>query len=110
MRILCFLFILLFISAIFLLKTFAVDDPLTTLAGHTDFIYDVNFSPDGDLLASKSIDGTIRIWNVDTEELLRTIHTSQRGQIAFSPDGNILASVGGTDEVVNLWIHIRVNS
>ena len=103
MKFLYFLFIFLFISAIFLPKTFAVDDPLTTLVGHTDFIYSVIFSPDGDLLASKGIDGTIRIWNVDTEELLRTIHTSQRGQIAFSPDGNILASAGGTDEDVNLW-------
>lgn len=103
MRVLCFLFTFLLISSILLPKTFAVDDPLTTLAGHTDFIYDVIFSPDGDILASKSKDGTIRIWHVDTEELLRTIHTSQRGPIAFSPDGNILASVGAIDEVVNLW-------
>ena len=103
MRILYFLFIFLFISAIFQSQTFAVDDPLTTFAGHTDFIYDVIFSPDGDLLASKSKDGTIRIWHVDRKELLRTIHTSQRGQIAFSPDGNVLAGAGGTDKVVNLW-------
>ena len=53
MRVLCFLFIFLLISSILLPKTFAVDDPLTTLAGHTDFIYHVIFSPDGDLLASK---------------------------------------------------------
>ncbi len=103
MRPTLFLFIFLIISAVFLPDTFALDSPLTTFEGHTDVIYDVVFSPDGDLLASKSRDGTIKIWNVDTKELLRTINTSQRGQITFNPDGNVLASAGGTDQSVNLW-------
>ena len=74
-----------------------------TLEGHRDFIYSITFSPDGDLLASKSRDGSLKIWDVNTKQLMRTINTSQRGEIAFSPDGNLLATGGGTDKVVNLW-------
>ncbi|MFF4616239.1 hypothetical protein [Nonomuraea jabiensis] len=33
-----------------------------TLTGHTDAIYDVAYSPDDRLLASRSADGTIRLW------------------------------------------------
>ena len=91
------------ISALLLPKSFAADVPHTVLEGHTDSVYHVTFSPDGSMLASKSIDGTIKIWNPHTRQLLRTINTGGSGSIAFSPDGNMLASGGGTDKVVNLW-------
>ena len=81
----------------------AEEVPQATFKGHTDFIYSITFSPDGDLLASKSRDGSLKIWDVNTKKLVHTINTSQRGEIAFSPDGNLLASGGGIDKVVNLW-------
>ena len=42
--------------------------PENTSNGHTDRVYSVDFSPSGNLLASCSEDGTIRVWRVQTGE------------------------------------------
>jgi len=44
-----------------------------TLKGHTGHVYGVSISPDGRLLASASGDMTIRLWNLETAELIRTL-------------------------------------
>ncbi len=41
--------------------------PLAQLAGHTDLITSLAFSPDGTALASSSWDGTVRIWKIGAE-------------------------------------------
>ena len=72
------------------------------LNGHTGLVHNVAFSPDGRFLASGSFDGTVRLWNVEDDQLLRIIkHSDEVYSIAFSPDGNVLAS--GTSKKVWLW-------
>ena len=83
----------------------ATGEHLSTLSGET-----LAFSPDGKTLASRDTDGTIRFWNPDTGEQLRTcfpperIDTNQRPPIvrhpapqnkrlAFSPNGATLLSL-----------------
>ncbi|MEG4395761.1 serine/threonine-protein kinase [Microcoleus sp. BROC3] len=65
----------------------------------------IALSPDGQTLVSAS-SGTIRIWNVKTGGLVRTLKSvhSQKSvkTVAVSPDGSILAS-GGDDNNVILW-------
>lgn len=72
--------------------------------GHTGSVYSVAFSPAGRTLAFGSSDETIKLWNVDIGEELRTLtgHTGSVNSVTFSPDGRTLAS-GSSDETIKLW-------
>jgi len=75
-----------------------------TLTGHTSYVFSVAFSPDGNTVASGSLDGTVRLWNASTGALVRTLagHTDWVRSVAFSPDGNTIAS-GSDDGTIVLW-------
>lgn len=53
-----------------------------------------SFSPNGEMLASRSEDGTVRLWRVSDGMLLDTLegHSSGVASVAFSFDGKMLAS------------------
>jgi WD40 repeat protein/tRNA A-37 threonylcarbamoyl transferase component Bud32 len=78
---------------------------LRTFEGHTNGVYSVSFSPDGQTLASGSYDKTIRLWQVNDGALLRIIkgHTDGVYSVSFSPDGQTLAS-GSFDKTIRLWL------
>ena len=85
-----------------------------TLTGHKDAINSVAFSPDGKVLASGSgyiyardasgsQDKTIRLWDVETGELRRTLPAQHKVLcVAFSPDGKVLAA-SYDDKIIHLW-------
>ena len=50
---------------------------LKTLQGHTNGIWSVTFSPDGQQLASGSEDGTIKLWDVNTGDCLKTLRADR---------------------------------
>lgn len=72
-----------------------------TLNGHRGIVWDVAFSPDGQLLASVSSDGTAKVWEWRKEKELKTLEfPGDVVSVSFSPDGRVLA-VGGVDEIQN---------
>ena len=77
---------------------------VTSLSGHTDYIFAVAFSPDGLKLVSGSADKTLRVWDVNSGECIKIIpaHQGMVTGLAFSPDGSLLAS-SSYDRTVKLW-------
>ncbi|BAY27999.1 WD-40 repeat-containing protein [Calothrix sp. NIES-2100] len=64
----------------------------------------VAFSPDGKTLASGADDKTIKIWNVETGQEIRTLngHSQRVNSVAISPDGKTLVS-GSADATIKIW-------
>lgn len=74
------------------------------LHGHTGSVICCDFY--GPLIATGSCDATVKIWDVQTGNCLRTLQghagTGTIQQCKFSPDGAILASVG-RDHTWKMW-------
>jgi GTPase SAR1 family protein/3',5'-cyclic AMP phosphodiesterase CpdA len=87
--------------------------PVAMLEGHTDAVTRVSFSFDGRLLASRSYDGTVRLWRTDTWEQVAQLEEpaspESRGGLAFAPTRPVLATVAPNSKGIRLW-HLDIDT
>ena len=71
---------------------------------HNGLISRVEWSPDGKILASASFDCTIKLWNLETGQCIRTLkgHKRRVRTIVWSPDSQYIAS-GSDDNTIRVW-------
>lgn len=76
---------------------------LSTLKGHSHVVNSIAFSPDSNILASGSSDGTAKLWNVATSREIATLKVGTAvTSVALSPNGKTLA-FGSSDFTAKLW-------
>ena len=89
------------------LRELLEDFGVQTLAGHTDKISSLAFSPDGRRLASGSYDETVRVWNLVSGDVVGSSivlrgHRNRVSCVRFTPDGRRLIS-GSFDSTARIW-------
>jgi len=64
----------------------------------------VVFSPNGNYIASGSLDNTVKVWDTQNGKLIQTLkgHTDIVCSVVFSPDGNYIMSVS-LDDILKVW-------
>ena len=74
--------------------------------GHSDYIRDASYSPDGKRIATASGDRTVKIWNAENGRLLLTIDGftdfTNLSYVKFSPDNKSIATIS-EDQSVRIW-------
>ena len=76
---------------------------IKTLAGHEQYVLSVDWHPMENLLASSSLDGTVRIWDLNTGKCLQVLHhDNDVWSIAWSHNGQMLASASH-DLTAKIW-------
>nr|POF13684.1 vegetative incompatibility protein het-e-1 [Quercus suber] len=77
---------------------------IVKLNEHDYEVFALTFSPDGQVVASGSNDGTVRLWNAITGEQMQKLEgdVGVVHKVVFSPEGQVLASVS-EDATVRLW-------
>ncbi|MEM9272437.1 MAG: hypothetical protein AAGA80_05665 [Cyanobacteria bacterium P01_F01_bin.143] len=86
-----------------IVKSFTAEKTSKDYFGYQNQITCLSFSPDGQLIASGSSEGSIRMYDLSYQEI-RTIqgHDKTVNSIKFSPNEKIIAS-GSNDGLIKLW-------
>jgi len=77
---------------------------LATLTGHSQRLWQLDFSPDGKRIVTNSLDHTAKIWDTNSGRELMTLsgHTGDLNGVEYSPDGKAIATVSA-DRTGIIW-------
>ncbi|QVL31411.1 protein kinase [Telmatocola sphagniphila] len=88
---------------------------LASLASHDGPVMAMAFSPNDEILASGSIDKTVKLWQVNPKNTRNALvpknilkHETSIYTLAFSPDGKLLATAGWDSEI-RIWSMAKDN-
>jgi WD40 repeat protein len=81
---------------------------VASLARHTDSVWSVAFSPDGQYIVSGSMDNLVKVWSVSGGKEVASLagHTKSVFSGAFSPDGQHIVA-GSGDKLVKVGRRLR---
>ncbi len=76
----------------------------SVLAGHGDVVLHASFSPDGKRIVTTSRDGTARLWDARTKQLIEVLH-GHKGWVLTAAFDHIQErmATGGVDRTVRIW-------
>ncbi|WP_299292169.1 WD40 repeat domain-containing protein [Nitrosopumilus sp.] len=74
-----------------------------TLDGHEFGTMEISWSPDNSKLASVGQDGHVKIWNVKTQKITKTLKGGSQWveHVSWSPNGDYIASAAG--KILKIW-------
>ncbi|MFX0108280.1 MAG: WD40 repeat domain-containing protein, partial [Candidatus Hodarchaeota archaeon] len=77
---------------------------ITTLDGHSLYVVACDWSPDGSMIASGEVDGTVIVWDASTGSIIEKLeeHRTAVHALTFTPNGQKLAS-GSSDRSIIIW-------
>lgn len=78
--------------------------PIGRMTGHQGIIFQIQFSPDGTLIASCSGDKSVKLWNAVDGKFITTFrgHVAAVYHVSWSLDSRLLVS-GSKDTTLKLW-------
>jgi WD40 repeat protein len=88
-----------------ILDAATLEEEETLRSRRNAFIFDLEFSPDGEILAGGDNDGNILLWDVTAGRLMGPPLTGHRRavtEVEFNPDGTLLASSDSSSRML-LW-------